>query len=239
MSGSQYKLSIVIPVYNESETITDVIEIVKKSVLKQGLNAEIIVVNDGSTDGSAEVIKRINGIVFVNLNKNQGKGAAVKAGLESGSGNIFLIQDADLEYDPDDYTRLINPIVNGETKVTMGSRFIDEKPVFFGHNKSPYLTHYIGNRLIIWLTNFLYQHNATDYEGCYKAFSKEIIERFPVRSNGFEYDNELICKILKKGLKIVEVPIKYQPRTYESGKKITWKHGVKMLWTIVKFRFFD
>ena len=237
MSLSTQKLSIVVPVYNESETIIEVIGRIKDSVKRQNLNAEIIVVNDGSRDNSAEIIKTIPDIVFVNKEKNGGKGSAVKAGFAAAKGDIFLIQDADLEYSPDDYTAVIEPIVKGETEVTMGSRFLKEKPVFFGKRKSPYLTHYIGNRMIIWLTNALYWNNATDYEGCYKAFTARVIRSIPISSNGFEYDNELICKILRKRYKIVEVPIEYHPRSYESGKKITWRHGVRMLWAIVKYRF--
>jgi glycosyltransferase involved in cell wall biosynthesis len=239
MSLSAPKLSIVVPVYNESETIIEVIDRIKASVAKQKLDAEIIVVNDGSKDNSAEIIKTIPGIVFVNKEKNGGKGSAVKAGFAAANGDIFLIQDADLEYNPDDYSAVIEPIVKGETEVTMGSRFLKEKPVFFGKRKSPYLTHYIGNRMIIWMTNALYWHNATDYEGCYKAFTQRVIRSIPISSNGFEYDNELICKILRKRYKIVEVPIDYQPRSYESGKKITWRHGVRMLWAILKYRFID
>jgi dolichol-phosphate mannosyltransferase len=239
MSFPSKKISVVIPVYNESRTITDVIGSVKASIARQNLDVEIIVVNDGSKDNSAEIIKTISGIIFVNKAKNGGKGSAVKAGFEAARGDILLIQDADLEYNPDDYTAMIEPIVKGETEVTMGSRFLKEKPIFFGKKKSPYLTHYLGNRMIIWLTNLLYWNNATDYEGCYKAFAIKIIRSIPVRSNGFEYDNELVCKILRKGYKIVEVPIEYNPRSYESGKKITWRHGVRMLWAIIKYRFID
>lgn len=231
------KLSIVIPVYNERKTIEEVIRRVKASLIRQNLSAEIVVVNDGSTDGSSEVIRTIPDIVFVDQKKNRGKGASVKAGFEASTGDILLIQDADLEYDPDDYSAIIRPILNGESEVSMGSRFLKFRPVFLGENKSPYLTHYIGNRLVVWLTNFLYRHNATDYEACYKAFSHRIVDSITTVSTGFEYDNELICKILKSGGKIIEVPIKYYPRSYESGKKITWKHGFKMLWTIVKVRF--
>ena len=239
MSLPSQKLSIVIPVYNESGTIADVISRVQASVARQKLDAEIIVVNDGSKDNSAEIIKTIPGIVFVNKEKNGGKGSAVKAGFAAATGAIFLIQEADLEYNPDDYTAVIAPILKGETEVTMGSRFIKEKPVFFGKRKSPYLAHYIGNRMIIWLTNFLYWNNATDYEGCYKAFTSRVIRSIPIRSDGFEYDNELICKILRKRYKIVEVPIEYHPRSYESGKKITWRHGLRMLWAILKYRFIN
>jgi len=232
-------LSVVIPVYNESGTIQEVVAKVKQALKKQKLDGEIIIVNDGSRDDSAEIIKKIPDVVFVNLEKNLGKGGALKEGFKVATSDILFIQDADLEYDPEDYSAMLAPILNGQTEITMGSRFLKEIPTFFGKNKSPYLTHYIGNRMIIWLTNFLYRNHATDYEGCYKAFTRRIIDSIPVHSNGFEYDNELICKILKKKYKIIEVPIAYDPRSYESGKKITWMHGVKMLWTIVKYRFCD
>ncbi|MGH7940033.1 MAG: glycosyltransferase family 2 protein [Limisphaerales bacterium] len=237
MTVPQKKLSIVVPVYNESETVKEVLDRIKASVARQKLDAEIIVVNDGSRDNSAEVIQGIPGIVFVNKQKNGGKGSAVKAGFAAATGDIFLIQDADLEYNPDDYSAVIEPILKGEAEVTMGSRFLKEKPIFFGKRKSPYLSHYVGNRMIIWMTNALYWNNATDYEGCYKAFTARVIRSIPICSDGFEYDNELICKILKKRYKIVEVPIEYHPRSYESGKKITWRHGMRMLWAILKYRF--
>jgi dolichol-phosphate mannosyltransferase len=129
--------------------------------------------------------------------------------------------------------------VSGHADASLGSRFISTKLVFWGENKAPYFTHYIGNKLIIWATNVLYRNNGTDYEGCYKAFRRTVLRDLVVNSNGFEYDNELVCKLLKRGCSIAEVPIRYDPRSYESGKKINWKHGVRMLWTIVKYRFVD
>lgn len=236
---SSFKLSVVIPLYNESSTIQQIVERVKQSLKKQNLNAEILVVNDGSTDNSAEISRTIPEITFIDSKKNCGKGAAVKKGFERATGEIFLIQDADLEYDPADYTSLIEPILKGECMVTMGSRFLLERPVFFGKKKSPYFAHYLGNLLIVWLTNFLYGGHYTDYEGCYKVLKAETIRSIQIHSNGFEYENELICKVLKRGYKIVEVPIHYCPRTYEDGKKITWKNGLKILWTIFKYRFID
>jgi glycosyltransferase involved in cell wall biosynthesis len=233
------KLSIVIPVFNERPTILTVIESVQASLQRQGLsNHEIIAVNDGSTDGTAEVLETVPGIRFIDLMRNCGKGGAVKAGFEAATGDIFLIQDADLEYNPDDYSAVIAPIAAGRADVVMGSRFLKERPRFFiGKKKSPYFAHYVGNNLIVILTNVLYRYRATDYEGCYKAFRREVIRAIPIRSNGFEYDNELICKVLKRKLRVVEVPIHYKPRTYGQGKKINWRHGMRMLWTIVKYRF--
>ncbi|MBI4242805.1 MAG: glycosyltransferase family 2 protein [Planctomycetes bacterium] len=235
----EIRLSVVIPVYNERNTIKNVIERVKNSIKKQNLKAEVIVVNDGSKDGSSDVIQTIDNIKFIDLKQNKGKGAAIKAGFKKATGDILLIQDADMEYDPDDYTAVITPIVFGKSKFVLGSRFLKERPIFFGKKKSPYFNHYIGNKLIIWVTNLLYLQHGTDYEGCYKAFTKDLIRSTHIYSNGFEYDNELVCKILKRGHRLIEVPISYKPRTYEMGKKINWKHGAKILWTILKYRFLD
>lgn len=230
-------VSIVIPAFNEAATIVDVVARVKAADAG-GLMKEIIVVNDGSRDRTGEIIEGIPGIRAISLEHNRGKGAAVKAGFAAATGDIVLIQDADLEYDPDDYPVVLEPIVGGRADVVMGSRFIYDPPqFFFGEKKSPFFSHYIGNLAIIWLTNFLYGHDATDYEGCYKAFRREIVQSLPIEANGFEYDNELICKLLRRGTKIAEVPIKYAPRSYEAGKKIRWTDGMVMIWTIIKWRF--
>lgn len=231
------ELSIVIPVYNEEKWIERVISVVQESLARQGIEAEIITVNDGSRDRTAEVLSRVAGIRFINRSANGGKGAAVKTGLSAAIGRFVLIQDADLEYNPDNYTRILEPLRRGETRVVMGSRFLKEKPVFWGKRKSPYFTHYIGNKLIVFLTNLLYDQQATDYEGCYKAFDRTLVQSIAIASDGFEYDNELIGKILRRGHRVVEVPIDYRPRSYEEGKKINWRHGLRMLWTIVKYRF--
>ena len=231
------KLSVVIPAYNEEETVADTIQRVK-AVDLGALELEIVVVDDGSKDKTREILKTIPGIRVVLHERNSGKGAAVKSGFRAATGDIVLIQDADLEYDPQDYGALVQPILDGRVEVVMGSRFIFERPQFFGKGaKSPFFTHYIGNILIIGLTNALYGHSATDYEGCYKAFSKRVVDSIPITANGFEYDNELICKLLRRGHRIAEVPIKYRPRTYEEGKKIKWQDGVRMIWTIVQWRF--
>lgn len=231
------KLSVVIPAYNEEATIAETIGRVKAVALR-GVDMEIVVVDDGSKDRTRKILESIPGIRVVLQERNAGKGAAVKSGFQSATGDVVLIQDADLEYDPQDYGALLQPIVDGHAEAVMGSRFLVERLRFFGKGaKSPFFTHYIGNKLIVAFTNGLYGHSATDYEGCYKAFSKRIVDSIPIEANGFEYDNELICKILRRGHRIAEVPIKYQPRTYQEGKKIKWQDGVRMLWTIVKWRF--
>lgn len=237
LGSSQVKLSVVIPAYNEERSVAETIERVK-AVDLGGLDLEIVVVDDGSKDQTREILQTIPGIRVVLHERNSGKGAAVKSGFRAATGDIVLIQDADLEYDPHDYPVLLKPILDGRAEVAMGSRFVHERPQFFGKGaKSPFFTHYIGNILIIGLTNALYRHSSTDYEGGLKAFSKPIVDDLPIAANGFEYDNELICKLLRRGYRIAEVPIKYRPRTYEEGKKIKWRDGVVMLWTIVKWRF--
>ena len=230
------KLSIVIPAYNEEATIEAIVRRVQAVDLGP-IEKEIIVVNDGSKDGTERVLKGLSGIRHISHERNAGKGAALTTGFQSATGDIVLIQDADLEYNPDDYAAVIRPIVEGHSDVVMGSRFILYRPKFLGKRRSPYLSHYIGNMLITSGTNLLYGQRFTDYEGCYKAFRRAVVAATPVQAQGFEFDNELICKLMRKGTRIVEVPIHYAPRSYESGKKITWRHGVIMLWTIIKWRF--
>jgi glycosyltransferase involved in cell wall biosynthesis len=231
------KLTVVIPAYNEERTIAETVERVTLADIG-ALDLEIIVVDDGSTDRTREILETIPGIRTVFHERNRGKGGAVKSGFRAATGDVLLIQDADLEYDPRDYKSVLQPILAGRAEAVMGSRFVLERPrFFFGEAKSPFFTHYVGNLIIIGLTNFLYGNSATDYEGGYKAFTKRLVDSIPIEADGFEYDNELICKLLRRGYKIEEVPITYDARTYEQGKKITWTDGMRMIWTIVKWRF--
>ena len=230
------KLSIIIPAYNEEDTIADVVRRVEAVPLR-GIQKEIIVIDDASKDRTRDVLKALRNIVTASHQTNKGKGAALSTGIAMASGDIVIFQDADLEYMPEDYPAVIEPLIKKRCDAVMGSRFLHERPVFWGKRKSPYFTHYIGNLLIIWVTNFLYRQRFTDYEGCYKAFTRSVLLETPVRAAGFEFDNELICKLLRKGVRVEEVPIHYLPRTYAQGKKITWRHGLTMLLTIVKWRF--
>ena len=230
------KLSIIIPAYNEETTIKEVVDRVH-AVDLGAIEKEIIVVDDGSVDGTSQVLKTLPNVHHITHSRNSGKGAAVTTGIKAASGDIVIVQDADLEYDPDDYLAVIQPILDQRCEVVMGSRFLLSRPVFFGKDASPYLVHYLGNRLIIAVTNLLYGRSFTDYEGCYKAFLREVLVATPVKAKGFEFDNELVCKLMRKGVRILEVPIRYTPRTYDQGKKITWRHGVMILWTIFKWRF--
>ncbi|MBI3029129.1 MAG: glycosyltransferase family 2 protein [Candidatus Rokubacteria bacterium] len=231
------KLTVVIPAYNEEATIADTIERVKTAEVGP-LDLEIIVVDDGSRDRTREILSATPGIRTVFHERNRGKGGAVKTGFRAATGDVLLIQDADLEYDPSDYKTVLQPILEGRVEAVMGSRFVFERPhFFFGEAKSPFFTHYVGNLTIIVLTNLLYGNAATDYEGGYKAFTKRLVDSIPIEADGFEYDNELICKLLRRGHRIEEVPISYRPRTYEHGKKIAWTDGLRMVWTILKWRF--
>jgi len=230
------KISIIIPAFNEEKTIAAVIRRVEAVVLG-AIKKEVIVVNDASTDRTSEVLKDFRNIQVISHVRNAGKGAALSTGINAATGDMVIFQDADLEYTPEDYPVMIQPLIDGRCDAVMGSRFLHERPLFWGKRRSPYLNHYIGNLLIISITNFLYGRRFTDYEGCYKAFIRSILLDTPIQSTGFEFDNELICKLMRKGVRIGEVPIQYHPRTYAQGKKITWRHGMRMLWTIVKWRF--
>lgn len=228
------KLSIVIPAYNEEATIRQVIERACQAPIA-GLEREIVAVDDGSTDRTAGILKGLPGVQALFHSENRGKGAALKTGFSAATGDILLIQDADLEYSPSDYAALLRPILDDRADVVMGSRFASERPTFFwGKNRSPFFSHYIGNLAITGLTNLLYGHDATDYYGGYKVFKRSAIDSITVESDGFNYDNELLCKILRRGCRVAEVPIAYKPRSYAEGKKITWKDGIGILWSIVK-----
>lgn len=241
------KLSVVIPIYNEVRTLRELV----RRVAAVQISKEIILVDDGSTDGTREVLRQLqkdNGKGLLSESnspcelrvafhdRNRGKGAAVRTGCHAASGEIILIQDADLEYDPRDFHALIEPIERGEADAVLGSRFIFQRPRFFVSGGMPFFSHYVGNRIIIWLTNWLYGFRATDYEGCYKAFRRQLIVSTPVVADGFEFDNELVCKLLRRRARITEVPIHYTPRVYEEGEKIRWYDGVRMVWTILKWR---
>ncbi|MDH4187222.1 MAG: glycosyltransferase family 2 protein [Nitrospira sp.] len=230
------KLTIIIPAYNEQATIEDVIRRVQ-SVDLGVIEKEIIVIDDASRDDTPNILMNMTGIRFLRHQINAGKGAALTTGIQAATGDIVLFQDADLEYVPEDYPAVIKPLLDGASEAVMGSRFLHAHPVFWGKHKSPYFNHYLGNLLILWVTNTLYGKQFTDYEGCYKAFFRTILLDTPVLANGFEFDNELICKLMRKGIRIAEVSIRYNPRTYAQGKKITWRHGIIILWTIVKWRF--
>ncbi len=220
------KLSIIMPVYNERETISAILQRVREVDLPK----EIIVVDDGSTDGTREVLRGEEGkdkTVVVYHDKNQGKGAAIRTALERATGEVVIFQDADLEYDPGDYGKLLQPILEGKSRVVYGVRTLREQDVLRRW----------GNRFLTLVTNLLYGARIQDMETCYKMVSKEVIDQFTIKANRFDIEPEITAKILKRGYRILEVPIRYTPR--RERKLSPWKDGLPALWALVKYRFVE
>ena len=222
-------LSVVMPVYNERETIEEIIP----RVLAVPVRIELIVVDDGSKDGTRDLLAKLKekyNFQLILQPQNGGKGAALRRGFEEVTGDIVLIQDADLEYSPEEYPELISLICQGRADVVYGSRFLGRHRVFL-------FTHYAGNRLLTLITNVLYNTMLTDMETCYKVMRRDVLKSFTLQSNGFGIEPELTAKIFKRGYRVYEVPITYDGRGYEEGKKITWRDGVVALWVLLKYRF--
>lgn len=224
------RLSVVIPVYNEKNTVKDILARVKAVDIEK----EIILVDDCSTDGTREILKELAGegetVIF--HERNMGKGAALRTGFAHVTGDYCIVQDADLEYDPEDYHKLIAPVLKGKAEVVYGSRFTGEHRNMFFH-------HWVGNKFLTLVTNLLYNTTISDMETCYKLFRSDIIKSVNIRSNRFNFEPEITAKVLKKGFRIYEVPISYAGREFSEGKKITWKDGISALWTLLKYRFAD
>jgi glycosyltransferase involved in cell wall biosynthesis len=227
------KLSIVIPVYNEKNTIEELIRRVRE--VDVGLNKEIIIVDDGSSDGTPDILKSLKqpDIKVVYHNTNQGKGAALHTGFSAAEGDIILVQDADLEYDPKEYAKLLEPILDGRADVVYGSRFLG------GPHRVLYFWHYIGNRFLTSFSNMLSNLNLSDMETCYKVFKKELLEKITLKSKRFGFEPEITLKLAKLKARIYEVPISYSGRDYSEGKKIGWKDGLAALYHIIRFKFFN
>jgi len=245
------KLSVVIPVYNEKPTIEEIL----RRVIDTPFRKEIILVDDCSTDGTRQILENLatrqsrgetsapandgddpielRDLRFFFQSQNQGKGAALRRGFAETTGEIVLVQDADLEYDPRDYSKLLEPILDGRADVVFGSRFLG------GPQRVHYFWHYVANKFLTLLSDIFTNLKITDMETCYKVFRKEVLQGIQLRSNRFGFEPEITAKIAKGTWRVYEVPISYAGRTYEEGKKITWKDGLKALWYIVRFTFSD
>lgn len=222
------------PVYNEANSIVKAIDAVKNASIS--LEKEIIIVDDGSKDGTSGILKSIkDDIIKVYYHeKNQGKGAALKTGFSNATGDIVIIQDADLEYDPSEYESLIDPIINHDADVVYGSRLSGGRPT-----RMYMFWHRVGNAVLTFLTNMLYNTTLTDMETGYKVFKKEVIKDINIKSRDFTVEPELTAKIFKKKCKVYEVPISYYGRSYSEGKKIRWHHGISAIWALIKYKFTD
>jgi dolichol-phosphate mannosyltransferase len=223
------KLSVIIPAYNEEKTISTILE----EVLAVPIDKEVIVVNDASNDQTGKILDGFaaNGkIRIITHPSNSGKGSAIRTGIKHATGDIIIIQDADLEYDPNDYQAVIQPIIDGKTAVSYGSRLSGAR------NKHSYVSFYLGGRLLSLLANFLYGSNITDEPTCYKAFKADLLKSIPLECTRFEFCPEITAKVLRRKLEIYEVPIHYYPRSKEEGKKIRWSDGIEAIWTLIKYK---
>jgi len=227
------KISVIVPVYNERNSIAEII----KRIGAVALEKQVIVVDDGSSDGTREVLSRLgqdNNIKVLFHDKNRGKGAALRTGISQATGDIIITQDADLEYDPSEYPELIKPILMGNADVVYGSRLRGGKP------QRVYLFwHKLGNDFLTLITNILFNTTISDMETGYKVFRREVFEKVKIRSSGFAVEPEITAKIFKNKFRVYEIPISYYGRTYQEGKKITWKHGFEAIFALFWFKFFD
>jgi glycosyltransferase involved in cell wall biosynthesis len=228
--GGFTTLSVILPVFNERTTVAEIIRRMRAVPLPVVM--DIVVVDDASTDGSDKVLGALGDstVRILNHDHNQGKGAAIRTGLEHAHGDLILIQDADLEYDPDDWPKLLDPVLKGKSSVVYGSRFTGERK-----NMMP--LHWVGNRFLSLVTNLLYASTLSDMETCYKLFDRRVLDGVTIESNRFDFEPEITAKVLRRGYRIYEVPISYAGREVHEGKKITWRDGIGALRALVKYRF--
>ena len=226
------KLSVVIPVYNEQDTLRDIIDRVRATPYDK----EIVIVDDCSSDGTGAILDDLGGaddLTIIRHERNRGKGASLRSGFATVTGDIVIVQDADLEYDPGDYGRLIAPILAGKADVVYGSRFAG------GTRRVLYFWHTVANQFLTLFSNMLTNLNLTDMETCYKVFRRDVLERITIRSNRFGVEPEITAKIARLGVRLYEIPISYHGRTYQEGKKIGWRDAVAAIYSIIRFRFGD
>ena len=226
------RLSVIVPVFNERSTVAEIVRRMRSVELP--LEREIVVVDDGSDDGTAAVLTQLRDSTVRVLRhpENRGKGAAIRTGLESATGDLVLVQDADLEYDPEDWPRLLAPVLKGRARVVYGSRFTGER-------RNMLFLHWVGNRFLSLVTNVLYNSTLSDMETCYKLFDRRVLDGVRLQADRFDFEPEFTAKVLRRGIRIYEVPISYAGREPSEGKKITGQDGVTALWTLVKYRFVD
>lgn len=228
------KLSIVIPAFNEIHTVENLLQRVSEAPLPEGIETELVVVDDGSTDGTRDLLRRLSAgheppFQYLEHERNRGKGAALRTGFAAATGDLVLVQDADLEYSPEDYPVLLQPILNGDADVVYGSRFLG------GPHRVLFFWHYLGNRFLTTLSNMFTDLNLSDMETCYKLFRADLLKGLELRSNRFGIEPELTAKVAKTRARIYEVPISYHGRTYAEGKKIGWRDGFAAIWAILRY----
>ena len=225
-------LSVIVPVFNERSTVAEIVRRMRSVELP--IEREIVVVDDGSDDGTGAVLTQLRDstVRVIAHPQNRGKGAAIRTGLESATGDLVLVQDADLEYDPEDWPRLLAPVLKGRARVVYGSRFTGER-------RNMLFLHWVGNRFLSLVTNVLYNSTLSDMETCYKLFDRRVLDGIQLQADRFDFEPEFTAKMLRRGIRIYEVPISYAGRELSEGKKITWQDGVTALWTLVKYRFVD